>query len=87
MNRQRTAVFLLTNIKKINHPQVVSNLYTFIHSAEHKRRCFEECRKSDSWTPLTSTVFFSYGSQWGPTVRLHSSKYLSLYSAKKFIEI
>jgi len=25
------------------HPQVVSNLYTFLSSADHKRRYFKEC--------------------------------------------
>jgi len=31
-------------LSSFTHPQVVSNLYEFLSSVEHKRRYFEECR-------------------------------------------
>jgi len=37
----------------LTHPQVVFNLYEFLSSVEHKRRCFKECWWPNSWwTPL-----------------------------------
>jgi len=31
-------------LSSFTHPQVVSNLYEFLSSVEHKGRYFEECR-------------------------------------------
>ncbi len=55
-------------LSSFTHPQVVSNLYECLCSAEHKGRYSEECGKqSSSGAPLTSIVFFSYyRSQWCP---------------------
>ncbi len=56
-------------LSPFTHPQVVSNLYECVCSAEHKGRYSEECGKqSSSGAPLTSIVFlFSYhGSQLCP---------------------
>ncbi len=56
-------------ILSFTHPQVVTNLYACLCSAEHKGRYSEECgTQGSSGAPLTSIVFiFSYnGSQWCP---------------------
>jgi len=71
------------------HPQVVSILYEFISSAEHKGIHFEECWQPSIWWTLY--YFYSYyGSQWGPsTVWLPT--FFKMYSfvfgrRKKFIQ-
>ncbi len=46
-------------LSSFTHPQVVSNLYACLCSAQHKGRYSEECGKqSSSGAPLTSIVFF-----------------------------
>jgi len=42
------------------HPHVVTNLYVFICSAEHKGRYLEECFNQ---TTIGKNTY--YGSQWG----------------------
>jgi len=56
-------------ISSCTHPQVVSNVYEFLSSAEHKWRYFEECQEPNSWThwfPYETTISY-YGSQWRPS--------------------
>jgi len=35
-------------LSSFSHPQVVSKLYEFLSSAEHKSRYFNECRETES---------------------------------------
>ncbi len=49
----------MKSLSSFSHPQVVTNLYECLCSAEHKGRYSEECGKqSNSGAPLTSIVFF-----------------------------
>ncbi len=69
----------MTILSSFTHPQVVPNLYTFICSAEHKRRCSEECGKQ-------SSIFFPTMEVNGAPERLcfpHSSEHLPLCSAEQ----
>jgi len=48
-------------LSSFTHPQVVSKLYEFFSSAEHKSRYFNECQETESWwTPLTFIVVKTY---------------------------
>ncbi len=75
-------------LSSFTHPQVVTNLYECVCSAEHKGRYSEECGKqSSSGAPLTSIVFFFptmevNGAPKQPGYKL-SSKYLPLCSAEQ----
>ncbi len=54
-------------ILSFTNPQVVSNLYEFLSSAEHKRWDFEECWETNScqlWLPMVWEKY--YANQWLP---------------------